>query len=195
MKQVIAILALVALAATAFAGDPIKDNDLVDYSFDTPSRIQITGTLDDSSPTWHRWRPNDYQAVSVDCQLPMEYEYTNDPRYDVYCFEVADTAPVEFVVDDATFDTVLYIYCDPFDVAQPTVNGVIFDDDDGEGLWSAIQLSDNVTLQPGNEYWLVICAYSATQTGTYSIMTSDNVALCGGVANEASDWSTIKALF
>ena len=195
MKQVIVILALVALATGALAGDPIKQTDPVDYTFDTPSRIQLTGALSEDSPIWHRWRPDDYQAVSVDCMLPMEYEYSVDPAYDFYCFEVSDTEPVEFLVDDAEFDTVVYIYCDPFDPALPTENAVIFDDDDGPGLQSAVQLSDNVTLQPGDQYWLVICSYWEGQYGTYSIQTSDNVALCGGVANEASDWSSIKGLF
>lgn len=195
MKQVIIALMLVAFAATAMAGDPIKLSDPVDYTMDTESRIQITGALDENSPTWHRWRPDDYSAVSIDCMLDMPYEYSVDPAYDVHCFEVSDSEPVEFVVDAADFDTVVYIYCDPFDVTLPQDNGVIFDDDDGAGLNSAVQLSDNVTLQPGDQYWLVICSYWEEQYGNYSIQTSDNVALCGSVANETSDWSSIKGLF
>ena len=95
-------------------------------------------------------------------------------------------------VTEATFDTVIYLYCDPFDAMNPTVNGVYMDDDDGEGLLSAIFPENGVTLTPGNDYWFVICAYYYTQFGTYTVETSDNVALCGTVGTEDSTWSRLR---
>jgi hypothetical protein len=54
--------------------------------------------------------------------------------------------------------------------------------------------ANGVTLNPGQDYWFLICSYSST-VGTYSVSTSDNVALCGSVANEGSTWSNLKGLF
>ncbi len=194
MKKVTVLMLAVLIATVAFADDPMKGIDNSEYTIEAPGRIEITGELTDNSPTFNRWRPNDYGAVSVDCMLPMEYNYTTEPHYDLYCLNVTDGEAIEVVVTESSFDTVIYLYCDPFDPMNSMDNAVIFDDDDGEGLQSAIQLTDNVTLTPGNDYWLVVCAYS-TQIGTFTIQTSDNVELCGGVPVQSSDWSSIKQLF
>lgn len=194
MKKAMVLLLVLAIAGLAVASDLPKDLDRVEYSMDTPSRIVIAGELTLASPTWHRWRPASYEELSLDCMLNFASDYTTEPHYDQYCFNVMDSTPVEFVVDAAGFDTVIYIYCDPFDAGNPTVNGVYMDDDDGVGLNSAIFAANGVTLTPGNDYWFVICSYSST-VGTYSVTTSDNVALCGTVANEDSSWSAVKGLF
>lgn len=194
MKHVIVTLLLVALASMAIASDLPKDIDRVDYVMDAPSRIVITGELTANSPTFERWRPASYEELGLNCDLVMTSSYTTQPHYDLYCFNVTDNEPVEFVVDEAGFDTVIYIYCDPFDPADATQNAVYMDDDDGDGLNSAIFAANGVTLNPGQDYWFLICSYSST-VGTYSVMTSDNVALCGSVANEASTWSSLKSLF
>src|SRR6056297_3334051 len=194
MKKVTVLILALLIATVAFADDPMKGIDNSEYTIDAPGRLEITGELTESSPTFSRWRPNDYQAVSVDCMLPMEYNYSTEPYYDTYCLNVTDGEAIEVVVTDASFDTVIYLYCDPFDPINAMDNAVIFDDDDGAGLQSAIQLTDNVMLTPGNDYWLVVCAYSS-QTGTFTIQTSDNVELCGGVPVQNSDWSSIKQLF
>lgn len=194
MKHVIVTLLLVALASMAIASDLPKDIDRVDYVMDSPSRIVITGELTLDSPTFHRWRPASYEELGLNCDLVMTSDYSTEPHYDLYCFNVTDSEPVEFVVDNAGFDTVIYIYCDPFNPADATQNAVYMDDDDGEGLYSAIFAANGVTLNPGQDYWFLICSYSST-VGTYSVMTSDNVALCGSVANEGSTWSNLKGLF
>ena len=195
MKKAIVILLTLIIAGIAFAADdPIKDPDTVDYVMDQPSRIVIAGELTAASPTWSRWRPASYTELSLDCQLDFVTNYSTQPHYDQYCFNVTTNEPVEFVVTDAGFDTVIYIYCDPFDALNPTANGVYMDDDDGAGLHSAIFVANGVTLTPGNDYWFIICSYSST-IGTYSVQTSDNVALCGTVANDASTWTNVKGLF
>ena len=194
MKHAIVILMIMAVASMAFAADMPKDPDRVDYTMDSPSRIVLTGELTDSSPTWHRWRPTSYEELDLNCGLVFTSDYTNEPHYDQYCFNVSNSDPVEFVVDDAGFDTVIYIYCDPFDAMDPTVNGVYMDDDDGVSLNSAIFAANGVTLTPGNDYWFVICSYSTT-IGTYSVQTSDNVALCGTVAAEESDILENRVIF
>jgi len=193
MKKVIAIAMIMAFAALAVAADLPKDPDTVDYIMDSPTRIVITGELTENSDTWHRWRPSSYDELGLDCDLVFSSDYTTEPYMDMYCFTVADSEPVEFVVDAADFDTVIYLYCDPFDPMDPTVNGIYMDDDDGEGLLSAITADNGVTLMPGYNYWFIICSYSSTM-GAYSVVTSENVDLCG-VAVEDKSMSTIKSLF
>ena len=196
MKKAIVILLTLMIATVAFAADdPIKEPDNRDYVMDQPSRIVIADELTEASPTFHRWRPASYEDLGLNCDLVMTSDYSADPHYDQHCFNVTTDAPVEFVVTDAGFDTVIYIYCDPFDANDATLNGVFMDDDDGAGLNSAIVVADGVTLTPGNDYWLVVCGYWSAQFGTYSISTSDNVALCGTVATDASTWSNVKGLF
>ena len=194
MKKVIVILLVMIVTTVAFATtDPIKDADTVDYVMDEPSRIVIDGELTAETPTFHRWGPASYREVGLDCDLVMTSDYSTEPHFDQYCFNVSTDDPVEFVVTEAGFDTVIYIYCDPFDPADATLNAVKMDDDNGVGLLSAITVADGVTLTPGEDFWFIICSYSST-IGTYSVSTSDNVVLCG-VANEGSTWSGVKGLY
>ena len=194
MKKVIVILLVMIVTTVAFATtDPIKDPDTVDYVISEPSRLVIDGELTGDTPTFHRWRPASYSEVGLDCDLVMTSDYSTEPHFDQYCFNVSTDDPVEFVVTEAGFDTVIYIYCDPFDPADATLNAVKMDDDNGVGLLSAITVDDGVTLTPGVDFWFIICSYSST-IGTYSVSTSDNVILCG-VANEGSTWSGVKGLY
>ena len=195
MKKVTVILLAMILATVAFADtDPIKDLDTEDYVISEPSRIVIDGVLTGDAPIWHRWRPNSYGEVGLNCDLVMTSDYSSEPHFDQYCFNVSTDDPVEFVVTEADFDTVIYIYCDPFDPADATENAVKMDDDNGVGLLSAITAADGVTLVPGDDYWFIITSYSAGSTGNYSVQTSDNVTLCG-VANDGSTWSSVKGLY
>lgn len=187
----IAILMILSLAALAFAADLPKDTDRFDYESDSFAPIIIAGELTATTPTWHRWRPNSYDELGLNCDLVMTTDYTTEPHFDSYCFNVMDSEPVEFVVDSADFDTVIYIYCDPFDPAAPTENAVYMDDDDGVGLLSAIVAANGVTLTPGHDYWFIICSYSST-IGAYSVSTSSNVELCGSVPVSETSWGTIK---
>ena len=90
MKIVTALVLLMAFATIAFAADPPKEADTVDYSMDAPSRIVIDGELTESSPTWHRWRPASYSELGLNCDLVMTSDYTTEPYFDMYCFNVAD---------------------------------------------------------------------------------------------------------
>jgi len=195
MKTLLSLLFVLVLAVAAQAGDPAKI-DSNDGIPNAPARIEITGALDANTPTWHRWRGSDYNQVSLDCNLAMTYEYTSDPHFDFYCVQVSDTQPIQIWTAPTAgqFDSVLYLYCDPFDPMNSTVNCITVDDDNGDGLLSFIGLVTTVTLQPGEQYWLVVCGYSASSIGNYLIQSSDNVDLCG-VAAEDVPWSVVKDLF
>ena len=196
MKKAIVLLLILAVSAGfAIAADKPIDNE--EYTIQNPGRILITGVLDTSSPLWDRGV--DYSAPPApNCDFPFVDHGSGPAAYDQHCFRVTDTSPVEMEVVDPTtvYDTTLYIFCEGFDAAFPLNEGVFWDDDGGVGLRSAFTLSDNIVLTPGVDYWLVVSVYYHTTTlGDYTIQTGDNVTLCGSVANENTDWSSIKSLF
>lgn len=193
-KAIVLILALSLVAGLATAKDEkIPDGD---YVMDAPSRIQITGMLDGSSPTWNRAFGSG--AASPDCMFQLTDSGNDGQYYDQICITTTDDTPIEIVVDaggTTIGDTTLHLYCANFDAGDPLANCVYYDDDGGDGLLSAIVLADNVVLPPGTEYWLVLSTFSGGDMGSFTINTSDNVALCGGVGTEATDWSNLKSLF
>ena len=194
MRILLTLVFVLALAAAVQAGDPLKIDE-IDGVSDGPGRVQIQGTLTLNDPFWHRWRGVDYLQVSPDCNLDMTYEYTTDVPYHVFCIQATDTNPIQIWTAPITgqFDTVLYLYCDPFDPMNSTENCVTVDDDNGDGLLSFIGAVTTVTLVPGTSYWLVVCSYGTT-VGEYLIETSDNVVLCT-TATDESTWSLIKSLY
>lgn len=62
-------------------------------------------------------------------------------------------------------DTVLSLYCDPFEPTDAQANLVAYDDDGGDGLLSAFDGSEGAFLQPNTTYWLVISLFSTTSIG------------------------------
>ncbi len=194
MKHVM-VLIMVLAAGMAIADE--KTPDTSEFTMDAGTRIQITGELGDASPIWDRSFGFGDPAPTT-CDFPFDASSITGQYYDFFCIESTDENPISIAVDPAGTtigDTTLYLFCDPFDPSMPTSNGAYYDDDGGEGLLSAFLPGDNVILPPGTEYWLVISTFSAGDSGTFAIDTSDNVALCGGVAVEQSDWSSFKGLF
>ena len=193
-KVMVTILGVALLAGLAMATDEkIQDRD---YVFNGQSRIQITGTLDASSPTWNRAFGGG--APMVDCMFGLTDSSIDGQTFDQICITSTDDNPIEIVVDaDATTigDTTLHIYCENFDSTMPLDNCVYYDDDGGDGLYSAITLADNVVLPAGTSFWLILSTFGSGDLGNYVIDTSDNVTLCGTVATENTDWSSIKSLF
>jgi hypothetical protein len=185
-------LSLIATLAVA-AEKPVTSRDAV---MQDGSRIVLTGTLDSSSPVWNRGF-NNVDPPAPNCDFPLS-DSSDGQYYEVFCLNVTDANAIEIIVDaDATTigDTHMTLYCDPFDPNTPLVNAVFSDDDDGDSLLSAFTLEDNLVLSPGSDYWLVLSTFSPGATGDFTINTSDNVALCGGVAAEGQSWSEIKALY
>jgi len=196
MKKVIALL-LVLVVSAGFAIAADKPLDTEEYSIQNPGRLVINGVLSESSPLWDRGV--DFSAPPApNCDFPFADHSSDATRYDQHCFQVTDTSPVEMEVVDPTTvsDTTIYIFCAGFDGAFPLDEGVFWDDDGGVGLRSAFTLDDNIVLTPGVDYWLVVSTYWHTTTlGDYTIQTGDNITLCGSVATEASNWSSVKGLF
>jgi hypothetical protein len=186
------LLVLGAGAALALEKTPDVINVAAKASFSPP----VSGSLSEFSGTYDRI----YTQGMIDAQCGAEaFDSINDAMYfDVYCLQVDDDQPIELVLDAAgtnIIDTVLTLYCSPFDPLHPDQNVVAFDDDSGETTLSAITLADNLALVEGQEYWLVISTYGANMTGDYLLQKSSNVYDCGAVANEKASWGAVKGMY
>ncbi len=200
MKHAIVTVLLLTLCAAVALAAGDKQPDTQDYVMQAQSRIQITGAFTESSPVWDRGYGFGDPAPET-CDYGLTAAFYQGQYYDMFCVTSTDANPVEFVVSTngtTLDDTTLHLFCADFDPTMPLAECVYYDDDGGEGLYSAITVEDGVILTPDTEYWLVISNYGVGDDGDmgdFVIDTSDNVELCGGVAVQSTDWSSIKGLF
>lgn len=192
MRIVIALLLCVVLMTTvAFAGEKTTDTD--NASPVTTVRDTWTGSLTSTSPVWDRIFGG---AVSLECASNVSDSSQDGEYFELFCVEVTDSSPIEIIMDPALTDitdTIIMLYCEPFDAANPAANVVSVDDDGGEGLLSAFTVADNITLTPGNTYWLVVSTFYSATEGNFGLQTSDNVVDCGSVALEQTTFGALKA--
>jgi len=200
-KAIVVLLAIVLCTGWAVAKDVTLEGTRNQTGDPAPSLsrdIQLTGTLDASSPTWNRAFNND-DDPSQNCDFQLNDSSQDGQSYDVFCITSTDENPVEIVInpDFSTLeDTVLLLYCAEWDAAQPLDFGVFYADDnhDVEG-YSAFWEYNNVVMAPGQDYWLLISTYYPGDFGDFLIDCSDNVSYCGTVSIESTNWSSVKALF
>ncbi len=190
------IIALMLVAGSALAGEKVADTQ---NAVPTLSTLGVlSGTLDENSPTYNRIFGG---SVSLECASEVSDSSIDGMYFGLFCIEVSNSDPIELIVDPAATllnDTVMTIYCDPFDPGAPDANIVSYDDDGGEGLLSAFVVADGITLTPGNMYYVVLSTFGAgddDDMGAFAINTSDNVTECGTVATEASNWDSLKAIY
>lgn len=92
-------------------------------------------------------------------------------------------------------DTTMTLYCDPFDPANADLNVVVYDDDGGSGLYSAITAADGVILQPNTSYFIVLSTFSPGDVGTYQLDFAGDVALGAPIlVPTMSEWGLIAFL-
>jgi hypothetical protein len=190
------LLGLALIFATSSALAVEKKPDLMNVVAKATLTPPVAGSLTTSSGTYDRI----YTSGGVDAQCGAEaFDSANDGMYfDIYCLQVDDNNPIDLILDangTNIADTVLTLYCSPFNPTQPQLNVVAFDDDSGESTLSAITAAQIVRLVEGQEYWLVISSYGANMTGDYVIQKSSNVYDCGVVTNERATWGAIKGMY
>jgi hypothetical protein len=196
MKKILLLTLVLTLVVSGLALAEQKRPDVKDGQMENPARIVLTGTLDADSPTWNRGF-NNVDPPAPNCDFPLS-DSSDGQYYDVFCITSTDDNPIEVIVDPTGTtigDTHMELYCDPFDPMSPLENAVFSDDDDGDGLLSAFLVGDGLVLSPGTQYWLVLTTFSPGDMGDFVINTSDNVEVCGGVANENHSWSDLKGLY
>ena len=150
---------LISTSAVVLATEKLPDTSEA-VSTSAPV-VVISGALTVNSPTWDRVFGG---CLPLDCMSQVSDSGSDGQYYDAHCIQVSDSTPIEAIVDEnltTIGDTVMTLYCDPFDPNNPMVNVVIYDDDGGAGLLSAFLVGGNITLTPGNMFWLVLSTFSA----------------------------------
>lgn len=195
MKKILLMTLILSLVVATAAFAETKDRDTRDVAISNPALSVINGTLDENSPIWNRGY-NNVDPPDLSCNFPLT-DSSDGQYYDLFCITATDDNPVEIIVDAAATtinDTHMELYCEDFDPANPLVNAVFSDDDDGEGLYSAFTLEDGLVLS-GGDYWLVLTTFSPGDMGDFTINTSSNVSMCGDVAVEQHTWSKVKGIY
>jgi len=135
-----------------------------------PGDTELSGTLDSSSESYDRIFTSTFDAqcgaTSTDSTVGNAVYYQQ--------FHVEFTGPnigdaLVVTVDAAGTtldDTVLSLYCDPFDPQNPTANLVAFNDDTSGSRLSQLDLTG---LTIGQEYRLVISTFAPGDVGTFRI--------------------------
>jgi hypothetical protein len=138
----------------------------------------IIDSLTSSSPIWDRI----YGAYTpdVNCNATVYDSGSNGQYYAVYPITVATTENLEIEVLSADFDTIMALYCDPFDPANPMDNVVAYDDDGAGYPLSAFWTTDNITLPAGVTYYLVLSSFSGGYTGDYEVCLRGTATVGGG---------------
>ncbi len=149
------LLSVAAFSGAAAAGEKTATGNLTGADTYLPHDVADGGPqCEDVTATFERLRREvEFQA------LPFHVT-------------AVETLEVETVyVEEGVYDTVLSLYCDSFDPAQPGTNLMAFDDDGGSEPMSAFTASDGIVLYPGRTYWLVVALYSSASLyeGSYQI--------------------------
>lgn len=131
----------------------------------------VLGKLDNSSPKWDRIAVSD-PTVNLNCEkIPFDSSFDGQPFNAIPIRSTAGGLFTAIINKAGTTisDTVMALYCDPFEADNPTANLIAYDDDDGEGALSGFLAYDNIVLAANTRYWLVVSNFQSTQTGTYSL--------------------------
>lgn len=120
----------------------------------------LTGTLSASSPHYDRIANNG--TIDLNCNAP-----SNDPVFDnmpYAAFPIMSATTENFQAQVQSMgtniaDTVLSLYCDAFDPANPANSLIAFNDDFQGDFLSGFAANDNILLQANTRYWLVLSTY------------------------------------
>jgi hypothetical protein len=133
----------------------------------------IEGVFDSSSPTHDRRKSTPFSSAST-CMTLSEDSYNDNVRYAQY--RIVPDSNVLLKADITTSsesppDTLLALYCAPFDPEKPADNLVAMDDD-GNGFPNAGLTTRNIALYADVNYDLVVISYSGTlnAAGSYNLV-------------------------
>jgi len=169
MKKMMACVAVLALAS-GFAVASEKSPDMVDYSILVEAGT-TSGNLDGSDTFDRRYivtYDGTCDAVSSDSSLdgtPYQVFEISSP--------VAEALEAEVVLGTLE-DSVLFVYCDPFDPLNPELNLRAWDDDDGVGYGSAITPADGYMIDADTTYFLVVGGYGDDDFGDFTLNLGGN---------------------
>ncbi|UCG33653.1 MAG: choice-of-anchor J domain-containing protein, partial [Phycisphaerales bacterium] len=164
----------------AYQGDDTDCGGLLAGEEKFDCNEHVIGALDSSSPTWNRVFGS---SVDLTCNANVYDSSANGQYYAAIpiATTVSELLEAEFLQGGTTIgDTVLTLYCDPFDPANPMDNVIAYDDDGGYSLLSGFYASDGIFLDAGVQYWLVLSTFSAGVTGNYDFCLGGHFFVGGG---------------
>lgn len=179
MKKIFLLAAALTLSVAGFASANEKD------SIDNPEngiRGGVNATMPGDltgAPTFDRRFLVTYDGT---CAAPSSDSGNDGTAYQVFPIvsPSGQAADIEVVLGTLG-DSVLFIYCDPFDPAQPDQNLRAWDDDGGAGLGSAIVPGDGVMLDAGVTYYAVVTGFGLADIGTFDINLGGDLQFGSGL--------------
>lgn len=173
MKAQIAVAVVMCLAISGLVVAEEKEADTVDFSI--LLRADSTPGSLDGSATFDRRFGAVYDGT---CNATSSDSSANGVAYQVFAIHspVAEALVAEVALGTLS-DSLLFLYCDPFDPLAPAANLVANDDDDGAGLGSAFLPADGYMIEADTTYYLVVSAFSTGATGTFTLNLSGNAVL------------------
>ncbi|MBE0584358.1 MAG: hypothetical protein IH612_11440 [Desulfofustis sp.] len=139
--------------------------------------VQLDGNLDASSPTWNRVKDTASTAPAI-CGTESEDSYNNNVRYAQFHIVPAVNTTLQAAIDPtgSTSDSMLALYCSPFDPADPAANLVAMDDD-ANGYPHAALTGRAIALLAGQDYYLVVSNYSTyNPDGQFRLVLGNDLA-------------------
>jgi hypothetical protein len=193
-KSVLLISALLLTFAFAFAQE--KTPDKSEYVIQSRA-ASIPGNL--AGPATYNRLEDDFVHLTCDdgAGEALAAAYANAVFYDVYpIHSVAGEVLTATATADPAFDSYLFLYCGPFNPANPFANALAADDDDGPVFDAAFTPGDNITLLPNTTYYLVVTSFANGESGAYTL------ELGGGVVSgpaaplvPVSNWALYLGIF
>lgn len=129
--------------------------------------VTVSGNLDGSA-TYDRQFLVTYDGSCAAASSDSGNDGTSYQTYSVYS-PSGQNMQAEVVLNSLP-DSVLFVYCDPFDPLNPATNIRAWDDDGGVGFGSAIVAADGVAMVPNEVYTLVVTGFGPTDLGTYDLV-------------------------
>jgi hypothetical protein len=148
--------------------------------------VTVVGTLDRSSLVWERIKDTDSTvSPSPTCDAVSFDSYNNGVPYEA----IEIRTPLDENLSASAYtdecDSLLALYCDPFDPENPQDN-LIAIDDDGFG-YPHPQLT-NIPLEANTSYILVVTSYSTYRDcGNFAIYLDGSVFNVGGETDPDND--------
>ncbi len=172
MVRFMACAAMVVLVAGAAYADE-KSPDTVEYSVlvdadSTPGNV-------DGSTTFDRRYSVTYDGSCSATSLDSGADGVAYQVFEMWS-PVAEALEAEVVLGTLG-DSVLFVYCDPFDALNPAANLFAWDDDDGVGYGSAITPADGYMIAADTQYYLVVTGYGDDDFGDYTLTLGGDAVL------------------
>jgi hypothetical protein len=176
------IAMLLMMAPCIFAQGSEKLPDTSEFSIPSSRRAAVVSGSLNGAPTYDRIFGSDvdpncnaissFSASGVGVPYAVFEVHTNNPAGEnMSCSVNVGGTDVE--------DTVMSLYCSPFDPDNADQNLVAYDDDGGDGLLSAITPADGAYMEPNRSYYVVLAPFDNLTIGggNYQLDMGGDIAL------------------